>query len=103
MVFAIGHAVGIAFGAVYVLFLPGLAWSYAFFPRGRIDLIERTALSFALSIAIVPLVTFYLNLAGIKIALLPVLLEVAGVIVVGLAIFGYQTWRRRGKRAPRPH
>jgi uncharacterized membrane protein len=73
-------------GAVYVLVLPGLALSFAFFRRGRIDVIERAALSFALSIAVVPLLVFYLNLAGVKISRTSVLIEVAVVIVAALII-----------------
>ena len=38
--------------------------------KGSIDWLERIALSFALSIAIVPLVIFYLNLAGLRITAL---------------------------------
>ncbi len=76
----------IIFGSVFVLFIPGFVISYIFFPKtrefeenekinverekGAIDWIERVALSFALSIAIVPLVVFYLNLIGLKINLL---------------------------------
>ena len=67
----------IVFGSVYVLFLPGFLISYLFFPKtselekkGSIDWIERIALSFALSIAVVPLLVFYLNLSGMKITAL---------------------------------
>ena len=77
-------------GAVYVLVLPGLAISFAFFKRGSIDIIERIALSFALSIAVVPLVVFYLNLAGVRISRTSVLIEVAVITAVALAI----GWRR---------
>ncbi len=74
------EALRIVFGSIYVLFLPGFIISFIFFPKtrafedkekdkekgekrekGAIDWIERIALSFALSIAIVPLVVFYLN------------------------------------------
>ena len=56
----------IVFGSFYVLFLPGHFLTYAFFPKKDIDFIERLTLSFALSIAIVPLLVFYLNLIGMK-------------------------------------
>jgi len=69
-------------GAVYVLFLPGFALSFVFFGRKAIGNIERIALSFALSIAVVPLLAFYLNLLGVKIALWPVILEVLAIIVI---------------------
>lgn len=51
----------IIFGSIFVLFLPGLTWSYAFFQKNEIDIIERIALSFGLSISIVPLTVFYFN------------------------------------------
>jgi len=58
-------------GSIFVLFIPGLAWSLVFFGRDEIDVIERIALSFGLSIAIVPLIMFYLNyLLGIRITLI---------------------------------
>ena len=52
----------IVFGSVYVLFLPGYWTSISFFDKKEIDRLERFALSFALSISVVPLFTFYTNL-----------------------------------------
>jgi len=89
----------IVFGSIYVLFIPGFIISYIFFPRtmefegkkenedkeGKkhsVDLIERIALSFALSIAIVPLAVFYLNLIGIKINTLNSFLTILGIIII---------------------
>ena len=58
------------FGTVFVLFIPGFAWSFIFFRKDEIDWIERIALSFGLSIALVPLTIFWLNsLFHIKITL----------------------------------
>jgi len=87
----------IIFGSIYVLFLPGFIISYLFFPKtkefdseskekGAIDWIERIALSFALSIAIVPLAVFYLNLIGVKINLLNSFLTILGIIVISLGV-----------------
>ena len=89
----------IIFGSVYVLFLPGFIISFIFFPETKefdvkskddghksIDWIERIALSFALSIAIVPLVVFYLNLIGIKINLLNSFLTILGIILISWVI-----------------
>jgi uncharacterized membrane protein len=60
----------IAFGSVFVLFIPGFAWTYLFFDRDEIDVVERIALSFGLSIALVPLSVFYLNyFFGVRITL----------------------------------
>lgn len=66
----------IIFSVIYVLFLPGLTLSYIFFKEKQTDTIERIALSFALSIAIVPLFIFYTNLMGIPINALNVFLQI---------------------------
>lgn len=76
----------IVFGSLYVLFLPGFAMSFIFFDKGNIDLLERIALSFALSISVVPLVVFYLNLLGMKINTLNVSLIILGIILISLII-----------------
>ena len=58
----------IVLGSLFVLFIPGFVWTFVFFKKDEIDVIERIALSFGLSIALVPLLIFYLNyLLGIKI------------------------------------
>lgn len=102
----------IVFGSIYVLFIPGFIISYIFFPKTKkfdednkkdeknkeenkenennktdsIDIIERIALSFALSISIVPLTVFYLNLIGIRINLLNSFLTILGIIIISLFI-----------------
>ena len=58
--------------------------------KGTIDWIERIALSFALSIAIVPLAVFYLNLIGLKINLLNSFLTILGISIIAIAIL---IWR----------
>jgi len=94
----------IVFGSVYVLFLPGFIISYIFFPKtkefdskekekGAIDWIERIALSFALSIAIVPLAVFYLNLIGLKINILNSFLTILGILIISLGILYYKNSR----------
>ncbi len=91
----------IIFGSVYVLFLPGFVISYLFFPKtkefeseseekGAIDWIERIALSFALSIAIVPLAVFYLNLIGVKINLLNSFLTILGIIIISFGVLYFK-------------
>ena len=96
----------IVFGSVYVLFLSGFILTYIFFPKtkdfdskreekGEIDWIERMALSFALSIAVVPLVVFYLNLIGIKINLLNSFLTILGIILVSLGILYWKNKKGR--------
>ena len=95
----------IVFGSIFVLFIPGFIISYIFFPKtkefdskdkeeGAIDWIERIALSFALSIAIVPLAVFYFNLAGIKINLLNSFLIILIIISVSLGIIYWKNLKR---------
>ena len=77
----------IIFGSVFILFLPGLAWSFVFFKKGDIDAIERIALSFGLSIALVPLVVFWLNwLLKIKINIVNVTAVILGLIGCALIV-----------------
>jgi uncharacterized membrane protein len=89
--------VRVVFGLPFVLFVPGYAFIAALFPedgsgpsepggegqdtpeRGGIDGIERVALSFGLSIAIVPLIGLALNFTPFGIRLVP--------IVVSLTLF----------------
>ena len=103
------EAFRIVFGSVYVLFLPGFVISYIFFPKtkefdsekgenkehenGAIDWIERIALSFALSIAIVPLAVFYLNLIGLRINTLNSFFTILGIIVISLGILYFKNRR----------
>ncbi|MGD0952643.1 MAG: DUF1616 domain-containing protein [Methanotrichaceae archaeon] len=63
-------------GLVTVLFLPGYALIAALFPRkDDIDSIERVALSFGLSIAVVPLIGLGLNYTPWGIRLVPVVIS----------------------------
>ncbi len=82
------------FGAIFVLFVPGFALSFAFFPKKEIDWIERMALSFGLSIAVVPLLVFYLNrFIGIKIDIVSVSIAIAIVAGAGAFVYLYRTRR----------
>ena len=75
----------IIFGSIFVLFLPGLVWTFVFFDREEIDVIERVALSFGLSIALVPLVVFYLNYGlGMKISFENTSLTIIGLTAIGV-------------------
>ena len=79
--------VRLIFGGIFILFIPGLAWSYVFFLRKNIDWIERFALSFGLSIALVPLSVFWLNwLFDMKITLLSTSLTVCGLVVIAVVL-----------------
>jgi uncharacterized membrane protein len=75
-------------GLPLVLFLPGYSSIAALFPaKSDLDGIERTALSFGLSIAVVPLIGLGLNYTPWGIRLLPILicLSVFTFIMCGLA------------------
>ena len=74
----------IVFGSIFVLFLPGYCLSFIFFKE--IEIIERIALSFALSIAVVPLVIFYLNLIGLKINLVNSIIVISSIIIISLIL-----------------
>lgn len=80
----------ILLASIFVLFLPGFSLSFAFFKRDRIDLIERIALSFALSISAVPLFAFYLNLLGVPIRKESVIAETLIIILAGIAIYVFR-------------
>ncbi len=81
----------ILFGAVFVLFVPGFALSFAFFPKKEIDWIERMALSFGLSIAVVPLLVFYLNrFLGVKIDIISVSITITLLAIAGALAYFYR-------------
>lgn len=78
----------ILFGTIFVLFLPGLCWSFVFFSLDEIDWIERIALSFGLSVALVPLAVFWLSwLFAVRINTMNVSLTVVGLLVLAGALY----------------
>ena len=86
--------VRIILGLLLVLFLPGYSLIAALFPgKGDLDGIERIALSFALSIAVVPLLGLALNYTPFGIRLVPILI-VLSIFTVLLDVVAYV--RRRG-------
>ena len=99
----------IVVGLVFVLFIPGYAFIAALFPEAGggptaedetgsdpqadgIDGIERVALSFGLSIALVPLVGLVLNFTPWGIRLLPILVSLSGLTLVLTAIAAVRRW-----------
>ena len=74
----------IIFGSIFILFFPGYLITLSFFGEKEIDALERFALSFAFSISVVPLSTFYLNLMGIKITDINVFLIASSIIILNL-------------------
>lgn len=68
-----------ALGLAFVLFFPGYVFIAALFPnRKGLDNLERLALSFGLSIAIVPLIGLGLNYTSWGIRLTPILVSLTG-------------------------
>ncbi|MEA1944277.1 MAG: DUF1616 domain-containing protein [Euryarchaeota archaeon] len=86
--------VRVILGLLLVLFLPGYSLIAALFPRkDDLDGIERIALSFGLSIAVVPLLVLTLNYTPFGIRLVPILV-VLSLFTVSLAVVAYL--RRQG-------
>lgn len=71
----------IVFGSAFILFLPGFSIVYNYFKE--LDILEKVALSFALSIATVPLLVFFLSLIGMKITTLSTIIVV--LVIVGIS------------------
>jgi len=81
--------VRIPLGLVMVLFVPGYMLIAALFPKKEdLDGIERIALSFGLSIAIVPLIGLGLNYTPWGIRLTPVVISLA-IFTVTMAVAAY--------------
>jgi len=80
-------------GIIFILFCPGYALIAALFTKAKdLDAIERIALSFGLSIAVVPLIGLGLNYTSWGIRLAPILVANSLFTFVMLAL---AFWRRR--------
>jgi len=81
-------------GFILVFFIPGFAWTLVFFRQ--VNVIERIALSFGLSIAVVTLSILVLNkLIGIRITGLNSVLIILVITVVPIVIYYLNRLRRR--------
>lgn len=90
------NALRIVLGLPLVLFFPGYTLVAALFPRkDQLDGIERVALSFGLSVAVVALSGFLVNYTPWGIRLYPLLISVTIFILAGSSI----TWVRRRRLA----
>ena len=75
-------------GFVLMFFLPGFAWTLVFFSGKQINAVERTALSFGLSIAIVTLSILALDrLAGVSITGFNALLIILAATIIPVATY----------------
>ncbi len=84
----------VVLGLVFILFLPGYVIVSALFPKAEdLDTIERVALSFGLSIAVVPLIGLMLNYTPWGIRLEPILASLF-VLIVSISIIA---WYRRNQ------
>jgi uncharacterized membrane protein len=92
--------VRVPLGLIMVLFLPGYALIAALFPRkDDLDGIERVALSFGLSIAVVPLIGLGLNYTPWGIRLTPVVVSLVffTVIMAAVAYFRRSTMAKEDR------
>nr|MBC7245813.1 DUF1616 domain-containing protein [Chloroflexota bacterium] len=79
-------------GLAYVLFVPGYALQAALFPRADdLDGPERLALSFGLSVAVIPLIALLLDALPWGIRLWPIVMSEATLIAL---CSGVALWRR---------
>ena len=90
-------ALRVVLGVAFVLFFPGYTLIAALFPAKRgLSRTERLALSFGLSIAVVPLIGLGLNYTPWGIRLTPILISVLLFILIMSAI----AWYRRRRLPP---
>lgn len=86
----------IAIGLPFILFIPGYLLIFTLFPQQKqknngIDTIERIALSFGLSLAIVPLIGLGLNYTSWGITL-PSILTANTLFIIAMTITSYFRW-----------
>lgn len=82
-------------GGILLLVVPGLAWSWIFWERGQLDLLERAILSLALSICLVSLSVFLGSRLGFPPSPLNVIAETLAITAIpGLISIGRRIGRR---------
>jgi hypothetical protein len=97
-------------GSVFILFLPGYALTKALFPTHTpfqtpsksLDSAIRIALSIGLSLAIVPVLTLFLDYTPLGVRLTPILLGLLAITLVSATIGvarGHKTSRTFGKQS----
>jgi uncharacterized membrane protein len=95
-------AIRVILGFILVFFLPGFAWTLVFFNERQINIVERLALSFGLSIAVVTLSILALNiLIGVRVTGFNSALIILMVTIVPLVVYCLKrlVGRRRGNAA----
>ncbi len=91
----IDTAIRLVLGLPFILFIPGYLLIYVLFPKKNkeIDIIERVALSFGLSIAVVPLIGLGLNYTPWGITL-PSVLAGNSIFIVGMGLLAIFRWKQ---------
>lgn len=91
----INDTIRIILGLPFILFIPGYILIFTLFPARKtdrsIDTIERIALSFGLSIAVVPLIGLGLNYTPWGIRLEPILLSIF-IFIIGVGSVAIYRW-----------
>lgn len=83
----------IVLGLPFVLFIPGYTLVFFLFPGKDISVKERIALSFGLSITVVPLIGFGFNYTSWGIRVVPIIAGL-NIVVLALAAIGWYRWLR---------
>ncbi len=73
--------------SIFILFMPGYCLVKNIFKENEIDIIEAFALSFVLSISIVPILTFCINLLGVPVNTLTIYCISATIIILSFIIY----------------
>jgi uncharacterized membrane protein len=77
-----------ALGFVLMFFLPGFAWTLVFFSGKQANIVERLALSFGLSIAVVTLSILALNkLMAVRITGFNSVLIIAAITIIPVVVY----------------
>jgi uncharacterized membrane protein len=97
VLFTIQPTIRLILALPFILFIPGYVLVFALFPARKtdrgIDTLERLALSFGLSIAVVPLIGLLLNYTPWGIRLEPILRSLL-IFIFTIGIIGIYRWRK---------
>jgi uncharacterized membrane protein len=99
-----GSLLSLVVGLIFALFIPGYMLVAALFPkRNDLDGARRLALSFGLSIAVIPLIGLILNYTLWGVSLYPVVVSILVFIVVAAGIAWYRRRRLPQEERFEPH
>ncbi len=81
-------AVRVILSFILVFFLPGFAWTLVFFSHRQINIVERLALSFGLSIAVVTLTILALHkLVGVRVTGFNSVLIILAITIIPMTFY----------------